>query len=290
MDRSHRHFHRRALAVVLATLLVPLVVGSAMAAPGDRPAVTVTAGTPSGTSVSVTADVNRGTNALDWCRYVIDDSAAVPCPTSPDATAKKVSRYTIALSNQSAGDHTITVTVRLGDGGKATGSDSFTIVGHAHAFAVAWTDKNDNHTYESATDSLIAEVVDTNDDGIVSIGDTVIADRYPLTVHASGFGTFGLTSETVTGVQDIGIGVSVNIPSGFISWQHIATAEGVLFGLGGGSTNPVLLDGTNPDLDCVGDSSDAVVLHVGGTLHPDTAADDVACDDADNAFVDVAFD
>lgn len=272
-------------------MLVPLVAGSALAAsPGNRPAVTVTAGTPSGTSVSVSAEVNRENNALRSCTYVVDDSAAVPCDATPVVTEKKVTSYTIALSNQTAGEHTITVTVRLGDGGKATGSDSFTIVGHAHVFAIAWTDKNHNHTYESGTDILIAEVVDTNDDHVVSVGDTVIADRYPTNIDASAFEPFDLTSETVTNVVNIGFGVSVDIPSGFISWQHIATAEGLRFSTSGSTDHPGLLDGTNPAVDCEGDASDFLLLQVGGTLDPRAGASDQACDDADNAFIDVAFD
>jgi LVIVD repeat len=115
------------LAVALATMLVPLVVGSAVAAPpGNRPAVTVTAGTPSGASLSVTADVNRGTGDLASCSYVIDAGSAVSCG-APAARAKKASRYSIALANQTAGDHTITVTVLLKDGGRGSGSDDFMI-------------------------------------------------------------------------------------------------------------------------------------------------------------------
>ena len=126
MSTSRRPRHR-ALAVALATLLVPLVVGSAAAAPpGNRPAVTVTAGTPSVASLSVTAVVNRGTSDLASCSYVIDAGTAVSCG-APAATAKKSSRYTITLANQTAGDHTITVTVLLKDGGRASGSDDFTI-------------------------------------------------------------------------------------------------------------------------------------------------------------------
>ena len=75
VDRARRPRHR-ALAVVLATLLVPLVVGSAAAAPGNRPAVTVTP-TVTGASVSVRADVNRGTNQIASCTYVLDANAAV---------------------------------------------------------------------------------------------------------------------------------------------------------------------------------------------------------------------
>jgi streptogramin lyase len=107
----------------MATLLVPLVVGSAAAAPpGSRPAVTVAA-TVTGASVSVTANVNRGTGDLASCSYVIDTGGATQC-VAPFADGKKASHYAITLSSQSLGVHTITVTVRLKDGGSGSGSTS----------------------------------------------------------------------------------------------------------------------------------------------------------------------
>ncbi len=72
---SRRRPRHRALAVALASLLVPLVAGSAAAAPGNRPAVVVTAGTPTGGSVTITAAVNRGTSDLASCSYVISPAA-----------------------------------------------------------------------------------------------------------------------------------------------------------------------------------------------------------------------
>jgi hypothetical protein len=137
---AHRRPGHRALAVVLATLLVPLIVGTAAAAPpGNRPAVTVGASV-TGASVTVTADVNRGTDALASCTYVIDTGTAVLCGVDAVAAAKKVSRYTMALSNQAPGDHTVTVTVGLRDGGSGSGSATFTIAAPPPAVCPEGTD------------------------------------------------------------------------------------------------------------------------------------------------------
>src|SRR5262249_1767486 len=70
----------------------------------------------------------------------------------------------------------------------ADGKESFTPKDHARYYvdeavvpqppppsilAVAFTDQNGNHTYEAGTDLLIASLLDTNNDGIVSAGDTI---------------------------------------------------------------------------------------------------------------------
>ncbi|MFL5724235.1 MAG: hypothetical protein ACJ78H_12680, partial [Chloroflexota bacterium] len=279
---AHRH-RRHTVAVILATLLVPLAAASASAA-SSKPTVTV-ATTVAGTSVSVSVDDTRAPKPIASCVDRDDGARALPCGDS-DATGRKGTTYRIDLSDQMTGDHSIRVSVGLTDGGGDSDSASFTISGGV-VLAIAWTDVDGNHTYESAVDTLIAELVDSDEDGVASTGDTVIADRYPLNADASRFGAFLLKSETVTSVEDVGFGVNVTIPSGVISWQHFSTVEGLQFAAGNGSGNPVLLDGTNSDLDCTGDASDAVIVEVGGTLHPDTNAEDFVCDHADNRFIDV---
>jgi hypothetical protein len=111
------------LAIALATLLVPLVVGAAAAA--SKPVVTATP-TITGTSVSVRVDVNRAPKQIAGCTYVLDTGGAVSCGTAT-ANGKKASRYTIGLTNRPIGHDTITVSVGLTDGGSGTGSASFTI-------------------------------------------------------------------------------------------------------------------------------------------------------------------
>jgi hypothetical protein len=57
--------------------------------------------------------------------------------------------------------------------------------------AVAFTDLNGNDKYNPGKDTLIAAIVDTNNDGIVSVGDTVQFGTYPLIPDGSESGTGG---------------------------------------------------------------------------------------------------
>lgn len=67
--------------------------------------------------------------------------------------------------------------------------------------AVAYMNVDGLACYDEATDVLIAKLVDTNTDGVVSVGDTVVTHQYPLDFDASSFGTFQTTSHQVTVAQ-----------------------------------------------------------------------------------------
>ena len=70
--------------------------------------------------------------------------------------------------------------------------------------AVAFTDLNQNGTYEANKDALIAAVVDTNHNKIIDVGDTVVFGTYPLHLDGTaGRGTFTNTSEVITSVDPI---------------------------------------------------------------------------------------
>jgi hypothetical protein len=277
----------RALAVALAILLVPLIVGSASATPpGNRPAVTVTP-TVSGTSVSIRADVNRGTGDLASCNYVIGTSKAVSCGVTPSSDGKKASDYTFTLLNQAEGTHIITVTVGLKDGGSASGSASFTITA-PRMFAVAFTDTNDNHTYEAATDHLIAALIDSNRDGTPNAGDTVVADEFPLTVDpVSAWGQFVLKSDTVTHVAILDGAVFADSATGSYSWEFAVDIElfdSVPLSLGFVSQ---IEDNGNPSFG----TDDNVFIFPNSPLDPspDTVSSSVH-DTADNEFIDITTD
>jgi hypothetical protein len=99
---------------------------------------------------------------------------------------------------------------------------------YTRVFAVAFTDVNSNHSYEPATDILIAKLTDTNLDGIVSNGDTITTDQYPLTTSATTFGSFGTTSHAVTLVSPAPTAtlISVNAGSGrFFQWSKPSNLE-----------------------------------------------------------------
>ena len=68
---------------------------------------------------------------------------------------------------------------------------------------MAFTDLNGNGKYNAGKDTLIAALVDTNNDGTVSIGDTVQFGSYPAIPDGSASGTGGsytILSSTITNV------------------------------------------------------------------------------------------
>lgn len=76
--------------------------------------------------------------------------------------------------------------------------------------AVAYSNVDGIDGYDPAADVLIAKVVDSNVDGMSSVGDTVVTNKYPLDFDAATFGTFQVTSHTVTqvrGAQQTFVGV-----------------------------------------------------------------------------------
>ena len=190
MHRPHpRHL---SLAVALATLLVPLVVGSVSA--HNRPAVTITP-TVTDASVSVRVDFNRAPRRIAGCTYVLDSHAPAKCGPA-DANGKKASRYTIALTNQAAGGHTMTVTVRLTGNRRLSGSADFTIAAPSRVFAIAYSNLDGQQGFDLSSDALIARLVDSNGDGVISAGDTIEVDSFPADV--TGVPRIGVTIATHT--------------------------------------------------------------------------------------------
>src|SRR5262245_7780863 len=85
--------------------------------------------------------------------------------------------------------------------------------------AVAFNDLNGNHTFDKK-DMMIAALVDTNKDNVVSIGDTVAFGHYPLHIDGTGVGTFQGPDETVIGGIDLQSGtIGVKVSDGFVYWQ-----------------------------------------------------------------------
>jgi hypothetical protein len=95
--------------------------------------------------------------------------------------------------------------------------------------AVAFTDLNGNHKYNSGKDMLIAALVDTNKDGIPSVGDTVQFGAYPAIPDgsASGIGgNFTILESTVTNVPEASsTRVLVNTALGNVIWDAGPSVE-----------------------------------------------------------------
>lgn len=139
----------------------------------------------------------------------------------------------------------------------------------ADVLAVAFTDRNGNHTYEPGKDKLIASLLDTNHDHVVSVGDTIHFGTYPTTADVHGpRGHFRGDDLLVEGVSSASSGgVEVQTALGSVSWGHaegtrafdqFATADGDSFRA---------LDRTNPGDLIFADPS------VQGPGQPDTPVD-----------------
>src|SRR5262245_49137534 len=89
--------------------------------------------------------------------------------------------------------------------------------------AVAFTDLNGNHKFNPRKDLLIAALVDTNNDNMPSVGDTVLWGTYPAIPDGSESGTGGLYTSldgTVTEVTTLtDFTLQVTTASGRISWH-----------------------------------------------------------------------
>ena len=114
---------RRALGAAAAVCLaLGGVIGAASTAHAAKPIVTATA-TVTGDDAQVSVAVNRGVNQIRHATCTLDGSA-VDCGP-PLADGKKAATYVISLTDLSVGNHELAVSVRLTDGGLATGSTTF---------------------------------------------------------------------------------------------------------------------------------------------------------------------
>ena len=277
---------RRVLALLLSSLLLAITAGAASAEPSN-PVVTVTAGTPSGGSVTVTVAVNRAPNQIASCRYGIDATPAIDCPNQ--VTASKSTTYTIELADVAPGDHTVNVVVTLKNGRAGVGSTSLRIEAPGpRMFAIAFSDANGNHIYEAGTDRLVAALVDTNEDGTVSVGDTVETDAFPLTFDpVDSYGAFTVKSATVTGVTGFTSGsVQVTTTATLITWAT-GPVEVVQWYPTVGGPESVLVDNAGSSSEI----ADAITISAGaalGAVPSDLALSGL--DQTDNAFVDIRLD
>src|SRR5262245_28026989 len=95
--------------------------------------------------------------------------------------------------------------------------------------AVAFTDLNGNNKYNPNKDTLIAALVDTSGDGVVSVGDTIQWGTYPAIPDGSASGVGGIytrVESTITNVVDASSSlVSVETARGSVVWFASANQE-----------------------------------------------------------------
>jgi hypothetical protein len=154
----------------------------------------------------------------------------------------------------------------------------------ADVLAVAFTDQNGNHTYEPGTDTLIASLLDINNDHVVSVGDRIHWGTYPTTFDVNGpRGNFTGPDLLVEGVGLASSSVvEVQTALGNVAWFHIEGARAFdAFATAGGDS----ISGT--DRTRVGDSFFANPS-LQGPGQPDTSVDIFSLDQLGNqAFLDV---
>jgi hypothetical protein len=90
---------------------------------------------------------------------------------------------------------------------------------------VAFTDVNGNDKYNAGKDTLIAALVDTNNDHTVSVGDTIHWGTYPSVIG----GTYTSPDDTITAFELFddasGTAVRVTTADGTVSWGAGVNAE-----------------------------------------------------------------
>lgn len=156
--------------------------------------------------------------------------------------------------------------------------------------AVAFTDLNGNDKYNPGKDELIAALVDTSNDGVVSVGDTVVWGTYPAIPDGRNSGTGGTyqsPDDTVTDVLiDDGTGVAVHTADGgTVLWFASTTLEEIITsGTGSGGVESHLIDSiTDPTI------KDAVFTDPGasGPGDPNFPVEESTFQLGDQLFLDV---
>ena len=155
-------------------------------------------------------------------------------------------------------------------------------------FAVAFSDTNGNHAFETGTDRLIAALVDANEDGMVSVGDAVETDAFPLTFDpVADFGEFTVKSAPVTSVTGFTPdSVQVTSTATVITWAT-GSVDAVQWFPAGGGPESALVDNTN----ALFEQTDIISINEGAALG--AVPGDVqlfGVDQTDNAFLDISLD
>jgi hypothetical protein len=252
---------RRAFGALPGAFTVLALVAASlapMAAASSRPAVTLWTSV-SGTGATVTADVNRGTQQIASCGYVLDGAAPVSCGAAADV-GWKASRYTISLTDQAEGSHTVTVSIVLTDGGTASKAGTFKItnndidedgVPNATDNCPTIPNANQANTYGSAKGDACE---DTDGDGTLDVNETSICVSVDGVAILGPVGTATCESSQSTGKS----------PNTAVSNGDGADASA---GSGDGNSATAVGDGASAQTDNGGDHNTASAIGDGAAAH-----------------------
>ncbi len=153
--------------------------------------------------------------------------------------------------------------------------------------ALAFTDLDGDHAF-GVNDVLIAKLVDTNDDKVPSVGDTITMGRYPttLTPGPADFADWNVTSHVVT---DLSLAtakrVTVWSAGGWHAWVAKATAEWFEESDSSRATDTDFQDGL------VSTSGDVLYVELGSPSQPATPVRPADLNrPSDDAFIEVVID
>ena len=166
----------------------------------------------------------------------------------------------------------------------------------ARIFATAFTNLDGVAGFSRTADVLIAELIDSNRDNAVNAGDTVHMGRYPLDLTATTFGSFAVTSHTVTGDPDLNATNATVLSGGpsFFTWSVLPfDTEGEMYQENPSNDHQTLLIDTRHDSggNCR-DFPDAIYADPTSPSQPSVAVPVGtvgSCDASDQTFVDVTL-
>jgi hypothetical protein len=149
-------------------------------------------------------------------------------------------------------------------------------------FAIAYSDLDQNGSFDPETDVLISKFIDGpgSDDGVPGAGDLIVTDQYPLDLGMGAFGAFGVTEHVVTGSSPTGTRCMAAASSGSFIWEKSTTLENYEESAGSGNLS-FFRDST------ASGGSDVVVAVTTSPSRPTVAVSPFRMDDTDDAFLEV---
>ena len=231
-------------------------------------------------SVDLTQATKPGDGGLEWTTLAAGDYTL--CERGMPAamhSSLEDAPYDGSREADGAGAVKVCVSVTL-----TAGQTASIAVDNVHGpLAVAWTDLNGDHVYEASTDSLIARLVDTNGDGVPSVGDTITTNQFPRDHGATDFEPATVTTFAVTSVLIVESGrIVVGTAAGLFDWESLDGIEQyqeAVLTVGA----IVLID--NPVGEC-----DKIDLQEDSPSEIASPSGDRNCDPSNNLFLDVAID
>lgn len=150
--------------------------------------------------------------------------------------------------------------------------------------AIAYSNLNGQNGFQEGTsDVLISKLIDENNDGVVSVGDKIVMNKYPTNFEASSFAGFRVKEHTVASVagsnlQQVNV---INSSDGSFNWIKASDREDYRE-IGPGFTDTKIFDNIASPF------NDILVINTASPSLPQAAVPGTVRDiPGDNNFIDV---